>query len=430
MIGLRIEGFTDGVFSGLSRDILSQSSRRLTPRWSIKARPEQRPPKGDWSVWVLMGGRGLGKTWTGGGFVVNEIKAGRARDVALIADTAADVRDVMIENESGVLAASRAEGMKVKYQPSRRSVTWPDYGAQATAFSAEDPEQTRGYQHDLGWADEIRSWKRGKSAWDNLMLTMRLGSRPRLIATTTPLPLKWIRELLEDPGTAITRGSTIDNLANLSPLFRETILKRYEGTRLWTQEVEGQMIEDVEGALWNREIIETTRIKPTKEKPLPDFVRCAVGVDPPGSVENECGIVAAGLDAEGHIYATLDYSAKGLPPEWAARAASCFAQSRADRIVAETNYGGDMVVATIQVVSPTIPIRKVTATRGKAIRAEPVAALWEQGRGHIVDVLPELEDEMCNWTPGSPDSPNRLDALVWAVTYLNPARGGVQVARA
>jgi len=377
-----------------------------------------------------MGGRGLGKTWGGSGYVANEIKAGRAMDIALIADTAADVRDVMIENESGLLAASRAEGMRVKYQPSRRQVSWPEYGATATAFSAEDPEQTRGYAHDLAWADEIRSWKRGKAAWDNLMLTMRLGLRPRVLATSTPLPLKWIRELLEDPGTSITRGSTLDNLENLSPLFRETILKRYEGTRLWMQEVEGQLIEDVEGALWTREMISRTRIRPTEAEPLPDFVRVAIGVDPPGSVTNECGIVAAGLSADGHVYVTLDYSMKGLPPEWAAKVASCFAEARGDRVIAETNYGGDMVKATIQVVSPTIPVKKVTATRGKAIRAEPVAALWEQGRGHIVGELPELEDEMCNWTPGSPDSPNRLDALVWAATYLNPSRGEVQFARA
>jgi phage terminase large subunit-like protein len=378
----------------------------------------------------MMGGRGLGKTWGGSGFVVNEVKAGRARDVALISDTAADVRDVMIENESGILSASRAEGLRVRYQPSRRSVVWPDYGATATAFSAEDPDQTRGYAHDLAWADEIRSWKRGEAAWDSLMLTMRLGARPRVLATTTPLPLKWIRKLLDDPQTAITRGSTLDNLDNLSPLFRETILKRYEGTRLERQEVFGEMIEDVEGALWTREKIESTRVRPTKKKPLPDFIRVAVGVDPPGSIGTECGIVAAGLDAAGEVYVTLDYSAKGLPPEWAARVASCFSEARADRVVAETNYGGDMVKATIQVVSPTIPVRKVTATRGKAVRAEPVAAYWEQGRGHIVGSLPELEDELCNWTPGSPDSPNRLDALVWAVTYLDPARGEVQFERA
>ena len=244
------------------------------------------------------------------------------------------------------------------------------------------------------------------------------------------LPLKWIKKLLDDPLTAVSRGSTLDNLENLSPLFRETILKRYEGTRLWMQEVEGEMIEDVEGALWTREVVSRTRIRPTEEHPLPDFIRVVVGVDPPGSVENECGIVSAGKDAFGNIYVTLDYSAKGLPPEWAARVASCFAESRGDRVVAETNYGGDMVKATIEVVSPTIPVSKVTATRGKAIRAEPIAALWDQGRGHIVGELPELEDEMCNWTPGSPDSPNRLDALVWAVTFLDPSRGEVQIARA
>jgi phage terminase large subunit-like protein len=378
----------------------------------------------------MMGGRGLGKTWGGSGFVVNEVKAGRARDIALISDTAADVRDVMIENESGIISASRAEGLRVKYQPSRRTVTWPDLGAMATAFSAEDPDQTRGYQHDLAWADEIRSWKRGEAAWDSLMLTMRLGARPRVVATTTPMPLRWIQTLLADPRTAITRGSTLNNLANLSPLFRETILKRYEGTRLWMQEVEGQMIEDVEGALWTRDMIEATRIKPTKAKPLPDLIRVAIGVDPPGSVTNECGILAAGLDGAGHVYALLDHSLKGSPPEWSAAVARCFAEARADRVIAETNYGGDMVVATIQVVAPTIPVKKVTATRGKAVRAEPVAALWEQGRGHIVGSLPELEDELCNWTPGSPDSPNRLDALVWAVTYLDPARGEVQFARA
>lgn len=395
--------------------------------WPTASRTEQRPPEGDWAVWLVMGGRGLGKTWTGAGWITDEVKNGRGYKVALMGETAADVRDVMIEGESGILASAEVAKMKCKYFPSKRRVIWPDHNAQATAFSAEDPYQSRGFQHDRAWCDEIRSWNKGEENWDTLMLTMRLGDMPKVIATSTPLPLKWIKELIKDDQTVVTKGSTYNNLANLSPLFQSTILRRYEGTRLGRQEIEGEMIEDVEGALWTRELIDATRIRDLSL--IPQLRRVAVGVDPPGSTHTECGIVGCGsglgfdgsaMPLEAHAYVIADYSRFGLPPEWGSATERCYHAIKADMVIAEANYGGEMVRSTLNVVNSEMPVKMVTATRGKKIRAEPPSALWEQGRGHIVGSHPELEDEMCNWTPDNPssESPNRMDAMVWAVTWL------------
>ncbi|HEV2263745.1 MAG TPA: terminase family protein [Stellaceae bacterium] len=386
--------------------------------WEFWARPNQLPPQGDWRVWLLLAGRGFGKTRSGAEFIRARVEAGRARRVALVGPTASDVRDVMIEGESGLLAIA-GDDFRPRYEPSKRRLTWPN-GAVALAFSADEPERLRGPQHDLAWCDELASW-RYAAAWDNLLLGLRLGGDPRAVVTTTPKPNKLVRDVLASPGTVVTRGSTFDNAANLAPAFLDSVVRRYRGTRLGRQELEAELLDDLPGALWSRDAIEAARVRAA-----PDLARVVVAIDPAassGEGADETGIVVAGLAHDGQVYVLDDLSGRMSPRAWALKAIAAYKNFAADRIVAEVNNGGDMVEATLRSVQSDAPFRAVRASRGKAVRAEPVAALYEQGRVHHVGGLPALEDQLCAFTAdfdraAADTSPDRLDALVWAVTDL------------
>lgn len=383
--------------------------------WRAIARPNQLPPDGDWTTWLLLAGRGFGKTRTGAEFVREEVEHERAGRIALVAPTAADARDVMVEGESGILAISPPWN-RPKYEPSKRRVTWRN-GAIATLYSADEPERLRGPQHDLAWPDELGAWRYAE-AWDMLMFGLRLGQHPRAVVTTTPRPTRLVRELLASPTTVVTRGSTYDNRANLAPAFFDQIIRKYEGTRLGRQELYAEVLDDVPGALWTRSMIDAANT----QHALPDLVRVVVAIDPAvtsGEDSDETGIIAAGLGADGLAYVLADRTCRMSPDGWARRAVTAFDEYRADRIIAEVNNGGDLVEATIRTVRKGIPYRKVTASRGKRVRAEPIAALYEQGRVRHAPGLQALEDQMLTFLPeGTEGSPDRVDALVWALTEL------------
>ena len=378
--------------------------------WEFWARSNQLPPPGDWLVWLIMAGRGMGKTRAGAEFVLREIKAKRARRIAFVAKTPADARDVMIEGDSGILGISPPWDRPL-YEPSKRRLTWSN-GATALVFSSKEPDQLRGPQYDLAWGDEIRTWYYPQETWDNLMFGLRLGEHPRTVVTTTPLPLSVIKKIMKAPDTVVTTGTTYENRANLAPSFFRQIISKYEGTRLGRQEIKAEMLEDVPGALWNRNIIQY--------KPAPDMVRVVVAIDPAvTSSENadETGIIVAGKGVDGKGYVLSDRSARVSPDSWARRAVQGYDDFRADRIVGEVNNGGEMVGLTIRTVR-NVPYKAVHASRGKQARAEPVAALYEQGKIFHIQPFDELEDQLVTWTPENGESPDRLDALVWAITEL------------
>ncbi|MGE3783623.1 MAG: DNA-packaging protein [Alphaproteobacteria bacterium] len=390
--------------------------------WRFWARASQLPPAGEWRVWLLLAGRGFGKTRTGAELVRARVASGLARRIALVAPTAADARDVMVEGASGILTISPSDERPI-YEPSKRRLSWPN-GATATLFSADQPERLRGPQHDLAWCDELAAW-RHPAAWDMLMLGLRLGRDPRAVVTTTPRPTQLIKTLLADPMVAVTRGRTAENRDNLATAFLEQIVRHYEGTRLGRQELEGELIEDVPGALWSRAMIEAIRVSSK-----PELRRVIVAIDPAaasGERSDETGIVVAGADDGGCAYVLSDISGRYAPAEWARAAITAYYSHAADRIVAEVNNGGEMVEATLRVIDPNVSFRAVRAARGKTIRAEPVAALYEQGRVRHVGAFPRLEDQLCGFVTsaqGSFDrrvaggSPDRVDALVWAITEL------------
>jgi phage terminase large subunit-like protein len=331
----------------------------------------------------------------------------------------------MVEGTSGILSVSWQHDRDhngnliglPSYEPSKRRLTWGN-GAIATLFSAEEPERLRGPQHDGIWADELAAWKDAQDAWDMAMFGLRLGDNPRVMVSTTPKPVALIRALLRDPTTAVTRATTHSNKANLADAFLTQIVKKYEGTRLGRQELAGELLEEAEGALWNRERIEAARLKGE----LPEMKRVVVAIDPAISSKAESnltGIVAAGLGADGRGYVLADSSGRYSPGEWARKALAQFDTLRADRIVGEGNQGGEMVRHTVRTERPSAPVKIVHASRGKQARAEPIAALYEQGRITHASAFAELEDQMCTWEPlGDMPSPDRLDAMVWALTEL------------
>lgn len=360
-----------------------------------------------------MAGRGFGKTRTGAETIRALQASGQYKRMGLIARTAADVRDVMVEGESGIMAISPPWDMPI-YEPSKRRLTWKS-GAIATTYSADEPSLLRGPQHDALWCDEVASWRR-RDAWDNAKLGLRLGSRPVMIATMTPKPTPLVRSILEASNTVVTRGSTYENLKNLAPSFQEHIISQYEGTRLGRQELHAELLTDTPGALWTYGVIELHRVLQA-----PDLMAVVIAVDPAvtaGTNSNETGIIAIGRGDDGEGYVLNDYTIRGHPAEWAASAVSAYHKHEANYIVAESNQGGEMVRHTIHTVDPTIPVKLVRASVGKRTRAEPVAALYEQGKMHHVGQLTELEDQMCTWAPGDAVSPDRLDALVWGAHSL------------
>jgi phage terminase large subunit-like protein len=397
-------------FAGLSHD----EARALQWNWrGFWARPKQLAPVGAWTVWLILAGRGFGKTKTGAEWVVERVEQG-ARRIALVAETAADARDVMVEGESGVLACSPPWN-RARYEPSKRRVTWAN-GAVATTFSADAPDQIRGPEHDTAWADEIAKW-RYQEAWDNLQFGLRIGADPRVVATTTPKPTDLIRALVKDADCVVTRGATNENRANLSPKFLRAVHKKYAGTRLGRQELEAELLDDAPGALWKRTQIDHFRVSKA-----PHLVRVVVAIDPSVSADSETaetGIVVAGLGDDGHGYLLADGTVKQPTPEqWGTAAVALYNTHEADRIVGEVNNGGDLVESNVRSIDKNVPFSQVRASRGKAVRAEPVASFGEQGRIHHVGSFGDLEDELCQWHPGSAKSPNRLDAYVWAFTEL------------
>ncbi len=406
--------------------------------WELRRREDQVPPPGDWLVWLVMGGRGSGKTRLGAEWTRDQVKNGFRR-IALVAETAADARDVMVEGDSGILNVCHAgdrdnKGRHIgvpKYEPSKRRLTWAN-GAIATLYNAREPNVLRGPQHDAAWADEVAKWRYG-DAWDQLMFGLRLGDDPRCCATTTPRPRKLITNIQGEDGTVVTGTSTYANRANLASKFVDRLIKRYEGTRLGRQELHGELLTDVQGALWSLDQLDLLRVEDA-----PDLRRIVVAVDPAISTEegsDETGIIVAALGEDGHFYVLADLSSDGMSPaEWGKKVVRAYHRYGADRIVAERNQGGDMVHAVIQqaakdlktagaIPTDVIAFRSVWATRGKALRAEPISALYEQGRAHHVGAFHTLEDQMAQFTIDFDRkvqgySPDRLDALVWAGTEL------------
>jgi phage terminase large subunit-like protein len=386
--------------------------------WEVNARPEQRPPDGDWRNWLIMGGRGSGKTRAGAEWVQALASAGARSDlrIALVAESLGDAREVMIDGVSGICRIAKQKGPE--FEISRRRLVWPN-GAVAQIFSSEDPESLRGPQFHFAWCDELAKWKHAQETFDMLQFGLRLGADPRQLVTTTPRPVPILKRLIADPKTRLVKISTQANAGNLSPGFMKAMEARYGGTRLGRQELAGELIEDREDALWKRADIEACVIR--LSVPLR---RIVVAVDPPsGSSEASCcGIVVAGLEASGRAVVLDDCSIAGASPAgWAHAVAKAYQRFQADRVVAEVNQGGDMVTAMLRSVDAGLPVAMVRATRGKFLRAEPVAALYEQRRVAHAGRFTELEDQMCDFGPeglSSGRSPDRLDALVWALTAL------------
>jgi phage terminase large subunit-like protein len=391
--------------------------------WHFWRRDGQKPPETDWRVWLVMAGRGFGKTRMGAEWV-NEIAwANPGVRIALIGATLVEARQVMVEGESGLL--SLAGGTLLNWEPSLRRVTWPN-GCFATLYSAAEPESLRGPQHHFAWADEIAKWGCGVAAWDNMMLGLRLGHGPQVMATTTPRPVPLVKRLVQEKGVALTNGRTRDNANNLAPDFIAAVDALYGGTRLGRQELDGELIDDFEGALWNRDMLEACRVAAA-----PQLRRIVIGVDPPiTSGGDDCGIVVVGRGVDDRAYVLADHSVSGRSPEGWARAVAAAAELwDADRVVAEGNQGGEMVESTLRAADLAMPIKRVHARVGKVARAEPVAALYEAGRAHHVGTFPALEDQLCGLITGGRyegpgRSPDRADALVWAMSEAMLGRGG------
>ena len=379
--------------------------------WDWWARPNQKIPPGNWAVWLILAGRGYGKTRVGAETV--RIWARSNRFVNLIGATADDARDIMIEGESGILAICPTRE-RPKYIPSKRRLEWPN-GCVSLIFTADEPDRLRGKQAEKIWMDELASW-RYPEAFAQAMLGLRLGKFPQAVITTTPRPTKLIKELIADPTTYVTGGTTYDNRDNLAPSFYSQIIKRYEGTRMGRQELNAEILDDIEGALWTNAMIEAARVKVA-----PDLCRIVVAIDPAVSTNansDETGIIAVGKGTDGDYYPLADVSGIYTPLEWARKAMHQYDTLHADAIVAEINQGGALVKANLRAAGFVGRIIEVHASKGKATRAEPIAGLYEQGKVHHVGVLASLESQMTTWSPAEDDSPDRVDALVWATTEL------------
>jgi phage terminase large subunit-like protein len=379
--------------------------------WINWARDEQLPPHGDWRIWLFMGGRGSGKTRAGAEWIAEGVRNGTMNRVALIGATYDEARAVMIEGESGLLKVSGT----ATFQPANRRVLWPG-GAMARVLSADDPDSIRGHQFDAAWCDEFCKWNAPQDALDMALMALRIGENPRMTITTTPRNIAALKKLMTMKDVTITHSTTQDNGANLADGFLAMMEARYAGTRLGRQELDGDLIEDNEAALWRRDWIEASRVREA-----PKLSRIVVAIDPPVSVTgDECGIVVAGSDAKEECFVLADRSLGGATPaQWARRAIDAFEEFYADSIVAEANQGGEMVRAVLRQELSSAPVHLVHATRDKQTRATPYAALYERGRVHHVGTYAELEDQLCQFD-GTGASPDRLDALVWALADLAP----------
>lgn len=400
--------------AALIQSLNPRQAEALLYDWEFWARPKQLAPPGTWFIWMLMAGRGFGKTRVGVEWIRQQAERHAGCRIALVGRTAADVRDVMVEGESGILAVSPRSFMP-KYKPSMRRLVWPN-GSMATTYSGDEPAQVRGPQHHYAWGDEVAEWKKPE-ALENLLLGLRLGNDPRCVLTMTPKPVKHVKELLKDKTgrVALTLGTTYENRVNLADTFFREIVSKYAGTRVGRREIEAILDEDVEGALWKRALIDEMRV--TATPPLEEIV---VGVDPAvtaGADSAETGIVVVGRGADQHGYVLDDGSLQGTPKAWADQAVTMYHKYKANYIVAEANNGGDLVRENILASDRTIRVKLVRATRGKFTRAEPISTLYERNQVHHVGSFAWLEDQMCNFVPGA-DSPDRMDALVWAVAAL------------
>jgi len=398
------------------KSLTEKEAEALLYDWEFFARPKQLPPEWDWYIWLLLSGRGGGKTRTGAELTIRWAKEGFS-PIALVGQTKADVRDTMVEVGDSAILNISPPWFRPEYESSKRRLTFPN-GALAIIYSGDEPDQLRGPQHQKAWVDELSKFKYPQDTWDNLMFGLRIGEKPQVVVTTTPRPIKTIKALLQDNRTAVTRGHTLENRDNLAPDFLKYILSRYEGTRLGRQELAGEILDDNPEALWQRDRIDELRVREH-----PGLTRIVVAIDPAvstGEESSETGIIVAGIAPTGgilHGYILADLTIKGTPDQWANAAVTGYYSSNADRIVGEVNNGGDMVEHTVRTVDPNVAFKQVHASRGKYTRAEPVSALYEQGRVHHVGFFPDLEDQLCEWEPGD-KSPDRLDALVWAITEL------------
>jgi len=411
----------------------SGGHKAISQDWRIWARPDQLPPPEPWSIWMQKSGRGSGKTRSGAEWFNRQAK--HTKYLGLFGPTADDIRDVMIEGESGILACGPNKD-RPEYFPSKKRLVYPN-GAIATIRSAEEPERMRGPQYGKGWADEVGAWQYGRQAFDMVMFGLRLGINPQLAITTTPPSIrtrkvnihankKLLKDIIALPGTVVTHASSHDN-PYLPAVYFETLIRPYEGTVIGRAEIYAEIVEDVEGALWKQATIDEHRLDV-----LPQFSRIVIGVDPSGSADEEAsevGIVACGVTSElapgatsrkeeNHYFVLEDLSGHYTPEEWARRVVYAYAKWQADVVVAETNYGGNMVVANIRAVDSEINVQAKTAATSKHIRAEPIANLYTQGRVHHFGIHEQLEDQMCTWVPGE-KSPDRLDAMVWAMRELS-----------
>ena len=394
--------------------------------WALE---HQLPPAGNWRTWVIMGGRGAGKTRAGSEWVRSEVEGsrpgdpGRSRRVALVGETIDQVREVMVFGDSGILACSPPD-RRPTWEASRKRLVWPN-GAVAQVFSAHEPESLRGPQFDAAWVDELAKWKKAEDAWDMLQFGLRLGQTPRQVVTTTPRNVGVLKRILDNPSTVVTHAPTEANRAYLAQSFLEEVRARYAGTRLGRQELDGVLLEDAEGAMWTMTMLEGLQVERA-----PELDRIVVAVDPPVSgneASDSCGIVVVGARLTGSpqdwsAVVLEDATVQGTSPRgWAEAALAAMARHGADRLVAEVNQGGDLVETVVRQVDPLVPFRAVRASRGKAARAEPVAALYEQGRVKHVRGLGTLEEQMCQMTVRGYEgrgSPDRVDALVWALQEL------------
>lgn len=402
------------IYHHLKAEQRKRMSEKHTFVWDDHARENQKMPKGDWITWLILAGRGFGKTRTGAETIRKLVMEGKAKRIALIGGSIHEVINVMLQGESGIITISpKAE--QPKLNTSTNTILWPN-GARGYLVGATQPEKLRGPQFDAAWVDELAKFRVAESVWNQLMLGLRLGENPKCIVTTTPKPTPLIKRLLNDQNTVVTRGTTFDNKDNLSHLYFDQIIKQFESTSLGAQELYGEMLTQEAGALWQRSMIKYA---------VPDsktFRRVVVAVDPAAThheQSDETGIVVAALTDDNCVYILDDVSGRLSPLDWGQRAVEAYRRFEADRLVAEVNKGGDMVERIVKSIDAQVSYKSVRATRGKNIRAEPIAALYEQNRVFHVKPMRELEQQLCEYIPHKTSkSPDRLDALVWAVTEL------------
>ena len=396
-------------------NLTDEQAYYLQHDWHILVRPAQRIPYGGWFIWLLRSGRGYGKTRTGSETVIEWAMKGYS-PIALVGQTKADVRDTMIEVGDSSILKVAPPWFRPVYESSKRRLIFPN-GSICVIYSGDEPNQLRGPQHMKAWVDELAKFKYPQETWDNLEFGLRKGDNPQVICTTTPRPIKIIKDLIADKRTVETRGNTLDNASNLNPLFMERMRSKYQGTRLGRQELNGDILDDNPDALWKRKDIDDNRVTS-----IPQLIYVVVGVDPAVTSKegsDDTGIIVAGKGANGHGYVLGDYTVHDTPKKWAEAAITAYHKHEANTVVGEVNQGGDLVEMNIRAVDTSIPFDSVHASRGKAIRAEPISALYEQGRIHHFGTFPELEDQMVEWVPGSGKSPDRVDALTWSLSSLD-----------